>query len=177
MYIGISGKIGSGKTAVANYLNKKYGFKILRFRDIILEVREQRKLGNNRENMQRIGNELYQCLGPKLFSQLLLYNAEENFKYAIDSIRHLGIDKFFREEFGSRYLLFFIEAKNEVRIKRLSFRDKKTFNLSTLSKLDDHSVEQETEKFKKCAEYVIPNNETVEILYKQIDDIMKQILQ
>lgn len=72
IFVGLAGKIASGKTTIANYLKEKYNFEILRFRDIIVEALKDRGLEVNRTNMQKVGEEIYCSLGPKLFSELLL---------------------------------------------------------------------------------------------------------
>lgn len=175
MYIGLSAKIGSGKTTVANYLHEKYKFKILRFRDIIIQTIEERGLEKTRKNMQDIGDELYRKLGPESFCDLLLSKTSFNLDYVIDSIRHIEIDKYFRNKFQKEYISLFIEAPIELRFNRLNSREDKIFNQELISEIEDHPVEQEIEKLKRNAEYVILNNKDINYLYEKIDIIMGEI--
>ncbi|HEC92952.1 MAG TPA: dephospho-CoA kinase [Candidatus Atribacteria bacterium] len=173
IFVGLAGKIASGKTTVANYLKEKYHFEILRFRDIIIEVLEDRGMEVNRMNMQKVGDEIYSLLGPKLFSELLLCKAtRENDKYVIDSIRHIKIHLALKEKLDN-YVLLFIDSDNDKRNKRLKVRDGENINVHLL---ENHPVEQEIDYLEEYADYILINNEDVFSLYRKIDKIITQIL-
>lgn len=173
IFIGLSGKIASGKTTTANYLKEKYGFKILRFRDIIIEVLKERGLEVNRENMQEMGNELYNILGSKLFSELLLCRVNDDYNYVIDSIRHEKIHIFFRKKLNWSYFFIFVDSNQDLRNIRLHTRDEKKFNLTSL---ESHTVESEIDTLKRYSDYVISNNEDEQNLHKQIDKIVDELI-
>lgn len=58
--IGLTGRIGSGKTTLSDYIQKRYDFQKLSFVDKILipELRKRKKIVN-RKSLQQIGREFY----------------------------------------------------------------------------------------------------------------------
>jgi len=173
IFVGLAGKIASGKTTAANYLKRKHYFEILRFRDIIVDILKDKGMEVNRTNMQKIGEEIYSLLGPKLFSELLLCKVRrESDRYVIDSIRHIGIHLALKEKLDN-YFLLFIDSDNDKRNERLKVRDGANINVYLL---EGHPVEQEIDNLKKYADYILTNNKDVSSLYKKIDKIVSQIL-
>ena len=71
--IGLTGRIGSGKTTLSAYIQERYNFQKLSFVDKILipELRKRKKTVN-RKNLQQVGREFYLKYGDIQFTDLLL---------------------------------------------------------------------------------------------------------
>lgn len=170
MFIGLSGKIGSGKSTISNYLKEKYNFNILSFKDIIVKEINQKGLAPSRVNLQDTGNDLYNKLGPENFCDLLIENCNPNTNYVIDSIRHLKINLYMKNKFGNKYFLIFTDTIDDTRYKRIMIRDN-----NVLFDAESHHVESEIELIRAKCDYFIVNDNNIDKLYSDVDLIFKNI--
>ena len=56
MLIGITGKIGSGKSRIAKHIETKYGFRRLSTSDLLKSILKSKNIEPSRENLQDIGD-------------------------------------------------------------------------------------------------------------------------
>jgi dephospho-CoA kinase len=63
LVIGLVGRIGSGKTAVSEYLQEKYGAKEHRFSQILMDILDRLYLPHERAHLQNLGRSLRAELG------------------------------------------------------------------------------------------------------------------
>ena len=87
MIIGLTGKNGSGKTAVSEYL-KSRGFEYHSLSDAIREEIRKRGLEITREVLIDVGNELREKFGPGILAERILPSLRNDQNYVIDSIRN-----------------------------------------------------------------------------------------
>lgn len=176
MYVGLTGKISSGKSTISNYIREKYGFNVIGFRDLILQEIRRKGMEETRENMQCVGNYLYNELGPEEFCNQLISECNSKENYVIDSIRHLKIHLYLKRKEPNKYFLIFVDAPINVRLERLTRRDKNKFNFQALKKMESHQVESEIEDIRPNSDYAVFNNSCLRSLYNNVDKIMEKLL-
>jgi len=179
MIIGITGKNGSGKTEVANYLKLK-GFEYISLSDILREEAKKRNIRENRENLRNLGNELRKKFGPGILAELALKKIKPDKNYCVDSIRNPNeiaeLNKI------KNFLLIGVKAKIELRYKRVLDRGRIGDNISfeKFKELEEkeNSKEEEKQQLDKClkiADKIIENNGTIEELHRKIDKILSSL--
>ncbi len=176
----ILGLIGSGKDEVANYLEKKYGYKKIVMGDIVREFSRKEGLEPTRENLQTVQKKYRDKYGQLFFSDEVVRRTKGNKweKAVIVGSRRPEETKFFKEHFGKDILMLLIEAEPEKRFRRLEKRgrenDPKTFE--EFQKQDRNEfVCFEFDRSFRHADYKIENNGNFEELYKKIDSLLKRL--
>lgn len=179
MIIGITGKNGSGKTEVANYLKLK-GFEYISLSDILREEAKKRNIRENRENLRNLGNELRKKFGPGILAELALKKIKPDKNYCVDSIRNPNEISELRKI--KNFLLIGVKAKIELRYKRVLDRGRIGDNISfeKFKELEEkeNSKEEEKQQLDKClkiADKIIENNGTIEELHRKIDKILSSL--
>src|SRR3989338_5429897 len=87
MIIGLTGKNGSGKGEVAQFL-KERGFEYRSLSDVLRQELSKRKKTIPRDHLVSTGNELRKKFGPSILAKKILEQIEVDKNYVIDSIRH-----------------------------------------------------------------------------------------
>jgi dephospho-CoA kinase len=154
MIIGISGKIGSGKSLIARNIEIKYGFRRLSSSDLLKKILESKGLDHGRENLQELGDALIKTVGGSGFMALMLaYLPEGN--YIIDSIRHLDALQYMKKTYTTNFVSLFVDATNDVRYLRRKdqFKSRDHFEI-----IDNASTEIEIESIQPLSDYIIINN-------------------
>src|SRR5690349_1447433 len=101
LVIGITGLIGAGKTSTAQFLQKEFGFRYLRYSEVLSQWKIQMPV--NRSDLQRVG---WEVMGGGLQHQLnarLIARVADDFDHAIDGLRHPIDFESMREKFGQRF--------------------------------------------------------------------------
>src|SRR3989338_7080217 len=119
MIIGLTGKNGSGKGEVAQFL-KERGFECHSLSDVIREELERRKKPLTRDNLVVQGNELREKFGPDVLAKRIINRIEIDKNYIIDSIRHPAEAKTFKSQNG--FVLLNVSAPARLRFERLKKR-------------------------------------------------------
>jgi len=121
MIIGITGFNASGKTEIANFLEKK-GFNYISANKILSQIAKKQKVSNDRVNLRKIANDLRVELGPNA----LILKAKELFDFSkdivIESIRNPGEVLELQKE--KDFYLFGVSAKIKLRYERAKLRNR-----------------------------------------------------
>lgn len=193
MIIGLTGSTGSGKSAVADYLNKinmfiidadKIGHEIIKkekpaytevvqtFGDLILD-------SNKEINRQKLGNIVFQDQ-----NMLKLLN-EYTHKYIIDEIkaliktqitkeyRGIVIDAALLIESGLNKLadkVWIVSATRDIRLKRIMERDNLTYE-QALARINSQT---QVETLYPYADEIIHNDKDFETTIIQVNQILKK---
>ena len=176
--IGLTGKIGGGKTTFSAYIQKKYGFQKLSFVDKILipELRKRKK-PINRKNLQQIGRELYLKYGDIEFTELLLEGIDLAEKLIIDDIRYPVAANYIRNRFLNNFWLIGVKTDVEIRFRRVLARGEEgEISYQDFLKMDSAPTERQIDEVLLQADYLIENNGILCDLYRQCDKITKEIL-
>lgn len=180
--IGITGKNGSGKGTIVEYLMGKKGFKHFSARGFIVEEMERRGLENNRDNMVLVGNDLRQKNSPSFVADELFKRAIESGQNCIiESLRTVGEIESLRSK--GKFILLAVDAEPKIRYERIIGRFGTTDNISFEKFLADEEREMDStdtnkQNLKKCiemADYIVDNNGTIEDLNFKIEEIYDQI--
>lgn len=181
MIIGLTGKNGSGKGVVADFL-KSSGFSYYSLSDIIRE--EIKAQGNpvTRENLIKMGRELREEGGPSVLADKILEILDVDKNYVIDSIRNPAEVKALKRR--RDFVLFYVDADQKIRFERIKKRARENdpTDFETFVKLEgkelksDNPAAQQLIETAKLADIVIENNASVRELNNQVKDLLKDLV-
>ena len=163
MIIGLSGKIGSGKTTIGRALAKELNFRYASFGDYVRHLlRAQGGDPDCREQLQDLGASLVRrdhlefCKGFLSFASY-----EDGNDLVIDGIRHVKILNAIRELLPtSKILLLYLETSEISRHERLERRDE---DVRRIVRAQQHRVEHDLEtELPKRADAIIDSSLTIE---------------
>ena len=182
MIIGITGTLGAGKGTIVDYLIKKRGFKHFSARDFITEEIVKRGLPVNRDTLTATANDLRKKFSPRYVIEQLFYQAQKKGGDAvIESIRTPGEIEFLRQQ--PDFYLFAVDADPEIRFERIKKRGSATDHIDFSTFLSNEkremtSTDPNKQNLGKCiemADYVFYNNGTMEELFSQTEEVLKNI--
>lgn len=128
MIIGLTGKNGSGKGEIANFL-KGRGFHYFSLSNVLRDHLRKKKKPLTRKNLFEMGNRLRAEQGAGVLAEQVLSHLDIDKNYVVDSIRHPGEVKVLR--LRKEFSLLYVAASQRRRFERLKRRrrekDPKTF--------------------------------------------------
>jgi len=177
LIIGLTGRIGSGKTTLSAYIQEKHNFQKLSFVDkILIPELQKRKKTVNRKNLQQVGREFYLKYGDIKLTKLLLEGIDPTTRWIIDDIRYPTTANFIRAEFSNNFWIIGVKADIRIRFQRVLARGKEGKILyEDFLKMDSAPTEKYIEDVLSQTDYLIENNEALSDLYQQCDRITKEI--
>lgn len=172
LVVGFTGPIASGKTTLARGLVERHNFIHLRSRNILSRMLEEQEQDITEENLQKIGKKVIQEIGGSGLSALVLsdYSPMEN--YAYDSIRHVADLDYFRNRFGKRFKLLFIDSPASLREERYLSREGRESTIESYNRRIQHPVEYEVPFMRQEASAVVINI-SFEQSMEQITELLK----
>ncbi len=174
--IGVTGKIGSGKTSISNYLQEKYHFSEYQFSQILSDVLERLHLKKSRENFQKLGF-LLRKEWPEVIVDALEKDMGEGKKklVVIDGIRYANELEMLKK--FEKNILISVEAPTEVRYERCRKRGEKeedSISFEEFLASEKRETEKGIEGVSQLADYHLENKESKEELLKKVDEIMER---
>lgn len=181
MIIGLTGKNGSGKTAVSEYL-KSRSFEYHSLSDAIREEIHKRALQITREVLIDVGNELREKFGPGILAERILPNLESDQNYVIDSIRNPQEVDVLRRR--NDFTLLALEAEQATRFERSRRRGRENaaqtlqqFAEEEARELDsDNPASQQLNATRQKADLVVTNDGTLEELHRRLDALLPPLM-
>jgi dCMP deaminase len=181
MIIGLTGKNGSGKTAVSEYL-KSRGFEYYSLSDEIREEIQRRGLEISREVLIDVGNELREKFGPGVLAERVLRNLGTDNNYVIDSIRNPSEVEVLRRR--SDFTMLSVEADQAIRFERSRKRGRENaaqtldqFIREEERELDsDNPANQQLHATRGKADLVITNDGSLEELHRKLDQMLPPLM-
>ena len=181
MIIGLTGKNGSGKTAVSDYL-KSRGFEYYSLSDEIREEIRKRGMEISREVLIDVGNELREKFGPGVLAERALRNLETDNNYVVDSIRSPYEVDVLRSR--NDFTLLAVEADQATRFKRSLKRGRENaaktldqFIREEERELDsDNPANQQLHATHQKADLVITNDGTLDELHRKLDTLLPPLM-
>lgn len=176
--IGLTGKIGAGKTTAAKYLIEQYGYFSLSFVDRILapRLKEQGKIVN-RKNLQEIGTQLFLEYGDIVLTEWLLDDLDKTKKWMIDDIRYLTTAHYIKDRFENDFILIGVQSEKQIRFQRVLAREKEKVNsFAEFEEMDCALTERGIDDVLLQADYIIYNNESLQNLHDACDKVISKIL-
>lgn len=180
MIIGLTGKNGAGKGAIAKFLQEG-SFKYQSLSDEIRSDLSRENIPVSRENMIKKGISLRKKFGLDILSRRVYSNMDLSFNYAIDSFRNPEEVTFFRQ--FPDFALMHVDAPIELRFERVRLRnrgdDPKT--LESFRKLEECELEnpavegQQLNAVIKMADHTLVNNGTPKELHEECRQIIHKL--
>ncbi|MBN2014769.1 MAG: AAA family ATPase [Candidatus Altiarchaeota archaeon] len=177
LVVGLSGKMGSGKTVVSRYLHKKYGAEQMRFSQILMDILERLHIPSEREALQKLGHALRSLVGEDVIVNAFRADleAEKSRIIVVDGVRYPNEVDMLRS-FGNNVLLY-IDAPAEVRYRRCVERNEKGEGRVSFEKFleaENRETERYLNEIAELSDYVVDNTGSVEELQQKVDKIFRE---
>lgn len=160
--LGISGKIGSGKTTLITNLLKEYDFSVASYGAFFRGLADSRNLPNNRETFQSLTDEYLRDIKHNGLAEEVVKSSDWDGKESllVDGVRHIAsISAISRLIHPLPLFIVFLEVPEETRISRIGKRD--GLPPDTVKLHDRHESEKlVTNEIKSVADLVVSENET-----------------
>ena len=182
IWIGLTGKNGSGKGEAAKYFQSK-GFLYFSLSDVLREEAKARKMEATRDSLFALGNELRAKHGSGVLANRVLAKLQPGKNYVIDSIRHpdeVGVFKAFTH-------FSFVEVSADPRIrfermlKRARENDPTTFEafceLETREARNATSTSQRLDETIDLADFRVSSNHDLPELCAEIDALLLKLVE
>jgi dephospho-CoA kinase len=170
LVIGITGRIGAGKTSVGTYLSSAHGFHYSRYSQVLSDWLA--KDPESKAHLQAVGwkvmaGGMQTELNTRLISQL-----PPQSDCAVDGLRHPLDYESLNSAFSAYFYLLFVSSPPELRWQRLLPRYPE---LDDFSRADSHPVEQQIDSLCPKAFAVLGNDSSLQDLYCKVDAVLKMI--
>jgi dephospho-CoA kinase len=165
LVIGITGRIGSGKTTVGRYLESKYGFQYLRYSEILAEWRA--KDPESKSQLQKVGWEVMAGGLQAELNRRLIAQIAPDTDVAVDGLRHPLDYQTLSSSFSESFHLLYIDSPAKLRFERLNQKGKYA-NFDLFGAADHHLVEQHIDSLRANAALVIENQGSLQDLYATV---------
>lgn len=154
----LSGPIASGKTTLGDALIKRFGFRRLKTRELLLS---QLKDPPNRYALQRAGDRLDKTTGgawvARAVSEAVRSEAEPS-DLLVDAVRIPEQVDEIRRSFGARVVHVHLTAPLDALAKRFARRRSKFKDATSYSQLRENLTERQVERLAAIADVVIDTN-------------------
>jgi dephospho-CoA kinase len=175
LILGLCGEMGSGKGTFAQYLIENKKANSHRFSTMLRDVLDRLFIDQSRDNLQALSTMLRQTYGEDILAKVMYEEVlhDQNNLVVIDGVRRQSDIVFLKTL--PEFKLVFVETSMETRYKRISTRgentddSKKTFE--EFKKAHENEAESQIRDLRNVANLIIDNNGTLEVLYKQIDQL------
>ena len=118
LVIGITGRIGAGKTSAGRYLSLRYGFQYLRYSQVLSEWLT--KDSESKAHLQQVGWEVMAGGMQVELNHRLIAQMNPQADAAVDGLRHPIDYASLKKAFASSFHLLYIESPREERWNRLA---------------------------------------------------------
>jgi dephospho-CoA kinase len=181
--VGLIGEKGAGKGTVSDYLMEKYGAKHYGTSKILRRTLEDLHLPITRDNLIKLALVLKEGYGSSVIIDSLIIDMEKATADVIiaDGIRMHGDVEPFRKKYGANFFLVYVTANLKLRYGRTKLRKEKTgeadATLEQFLEEEGKLTEISIHEIGRVAEFKLDNNRTADDLKKQVDAMMKKILE
>src|SRR5260370_12814375 len=170
LVVGITGRIGSGKTTVGRYLESRHRFQYLRYSEVLAEWLA--KDPESKAQLQKVGWEVMAGGMQAELNRRLVGRITPDADVAVDGLRHpLDFDTL-RNSFSASFRLLFIDSPPQLRFERLN-RKGKYADLASFAAADSHPVEQQIDLLRPNAALVINHECSLPDLYATVDEAIR----
>lgn len=182
VFIGLTGKNGSGKGEVVKFL-RECGFESLSLSDVIREELRRKRLPVTRERLIETGTRLRERGGPSILAEKTLAKLASDRNYVIDSIRNPEEAKTLRGRNG--FFLLNITAPRSVRFARIKkrARERDPRTLRDFIRMEEREFQsknpasQQLLATEKEADAKVDNNRDLKNLHEKIRSIVLKLAQ
>jgi dephospho-CoA kinase len=170
LIIGITGRIGAGKTSVGRHLESKHGFFYIRYSQVLSDWMARDP--ESKAHLQAVGWEVMAGGMQQQLNDRLMSRITSQGDCAVDGLRHPLDFENLSKAFPSQFRLLCIESPEELRWQRLRQR---YVELGAFRRVDSHPVELQIDSLRDKAFAVLSNNGSLEELYATVDAVLGKI--
>jgi dephospho-CoA kinase len=163
----VSGKIGSGKSHVSNYLTNQFHIPVVSFGRMIAAQSTLRGFAITRKNLQNFGYEMFTSLGPRLLVEeaIKLQKLQNTDALIFDGVRH-ELVLFEIKKMSRHVMTIFLKADQSTRYNRYRSKyDEKELSLIDFMEIDEHPIEKGIDNLEKYADVIIDASGELENVY------------
>jgi dephospho-CoA kinase len=169
--VGVTGRIGAGKTSVARYLSEAQRFFYVRYSQVLSEWKARD--GDSKKVLQAIGWEVMGGGMQLELNQRLIASIPPQSNCAVDGLRHPIDFESLTKSFYPHFFLLFVDCPQETRWQRLRVRYPQ---FEDFRRVDSHPVEQNIETLRNNAFAVINNNGSLQHLHAEVDQLLNKFM-
>ena len=154
----VCGPIGAGKSRAVKAFAEK-GYAVVSFSRLVRKECAQRDFLITRENCQRVGQELFESLGPEgIVAAAMAAAGVTGFdKIIFDGVRHSSVLDVI-ERRASHVVTVYVDSPQRVRYERYKKREGLSrLSLNDFRAIDEHPIEAGTQTLIKRANVIIDN--------------------
>jgi dephospho-CoA kinase len=166
LVIGLTGRIGAGKTSAARHLEQRHRFQYVRYSQVLAEWHAESEPG--RTELQAFGWEVMSQGKQPQLNRRLVAKIKHDADCAVDGLRHPVDHSSLKNEFGGSFHLVYIDAPQQLRWQR-HIGSPRYSSFADFQTVDQHPVEQQIDGLRQLASMVVPNSGTLDELYGRID--------
>ncbi|MFZ0770274.1 MAG: AAA family ATPase [Candidatus Sulfotelmatobacter sp.] len=170
LVIGITGRIGAGKTSVGKYLESQHGFSYVRYSQVLSDWRA--KDPESKAHLQVVGWEVMAGGMQAELNARLISEIPPESNCAVDGLRHSLDFESLNTAFSPHFFLVYVNSPPELRWRRLQRR---YLTLDDFQRADSHPVEQQIEALRGSAFVALDNESSMTNLYSKVDDVLVRI--
>ncbi len=170
LVIGITGRIGAGKTSAGKYLSSKHGFQYLRYSQVLSEWLAKDPEG--KAHLQEIGWEVMAGGMQTELNRRLIAQITPDADLAVDGLRHPLDYESLKHSFPSAFHLLYIDSPPKTRWDRLKDQHRYA-SIGSFEAADSHPVEQRIESLRANAALVLQNEGSLQDLYVALDKAIR----
>jgi hypothetical protein len=168
--IGITGRIGAGKTSIGKYLESAYRFHYTRYSQVLSDWLA--KNPESKAHLQAVGWEVMAGgmqaeLNGRVISQL-----PPRVNCAVDGLRHPLDYESLSQAFDPNFYLLFINSLPETRWQRLRSKYPEPEDYRNA---DSHGVESQLDSLRDEAFAILCNDDSLQRLHSDVDAVITRI--
>lgn len=169
-WIGFAGLIASGKTTAARYLADQHEFTYVRYSQVLAEMLGDRDREVTRASLQQIGQEVFEAMGGRGLTELLVQRVGSSPRVVVDGLRHADDFLALTELATAPFQLVFLDATLPTRRARyLEMAHHETpFEVAV-----SHPVECEIGSLREYSTYQVDNDGSLGQLMACLDRVVE----
>lgn len=176
--IGISGRIGSGKSEVCRFFEERFSAQRLRFSDILRDILDRLYLPVERQNFQKLGKALREAFGDEIVARPMKEDIARlgDGAIVVDGVRYRSEADMIRD-FEDGYIIF-VKAGSGTRYRRsLARAERGEGEMSYQDFLNSERAETERHlgEVEGTADFIVKNEGSLEDLFDQLEEISDEI--
>jgi dephospho-CoA kinase len=179
--IALVGLCGTGKSAATRYIERNYKFKPIYFGGYVLEEVKKRNLEINSTNEKQVREDLRQKFGLDVIAKRAVDTINSlttaNSNVIIDGLYSFSEYLFLKEQWPKQLVLLAVHSPKSLRYQRLGRRRLRPLTPQEVDQRDFSEIKNiEKAGPIAVADYHIINDGKINVLYRDINNIMKRVL-